>query len=78
MLLHQSCTTTKEIDYRFVVPELTWPDFPEWEKEDEVVDFENRTVTLPLDVLFDLAEYKVDITATETVYNRLRSLANEL
>ena len=78
MPLLQSCITTKEIEYRFVVPEITWPDFPEWGKEDEIADFENRTVAIPMDVYFELAEYKVDITATETVYNRLRSLANDL
>lgn len=77
MPLLQSCTTTKEIDYKYVVPEINWPDFPEWEKEDEIVDFENRTVALPMDVYFELAGYKVDIKATETAYKRLRELANE-
>lgn len=77
MLLLTSCITAKEIEYRFVVPEIDFPEFPVWEKEEEIVDFENRTVTIPIDVYIELAEYKADITATEEMYGKLRVLANE-
>lgn len=77
-LLLTSCITTKsEIQYKIVVPDIDFPYFPEWSADDEVVDYELRTVIVPLDVYFDLAEYKADITATEKLYDRLKGLADE-
>lgn len=78
LLLLTSCITTKEIEYRIIVPDIDFPAFPEWDAEKEVVDFENRTVTIPIDAYIDLAEYKTDIIATETIYKRLKGLADEL
>lgn len=78
MLLLTSCVTQKEIEYRYVVPEMDWPEFPEFNREDLIFDYDSEMVSIPFEEFVQLAAYKNLIKATEDGYNRLRELANEL
>lgn len=79
MLLGISCTTTKkEIEYRYYIPEIDWPEFPKYVEGEDEVDFEKNTVKVSLEWFIDLAEFKLEYIGLQQYVQEIRGCINEL
>ena len=68
-LLMTSCRSVK-IEYKYVVPEITFPIFPALDREVH----KDGSWTIPKESVDLLAEYYLKITATEATYKHDKEL----
>lgn len=74
-IIFSGCSSTK-IEYEYIVPELSFPVWPNPGSEDFPLDPETNNAEVPLEYLKRLANYKKDINALEKYYLRCKELYN--
>ena len=67
-----ACATSPKTETVVVVPDLSFPDYPDPEGNVELDDADG-TVTMSLEYYTLIYEFKVKVDETKAVYNRIKS-----